>query len=33
MPQAAFTQAMERLEKVIGLSIGKPGLDLLHGLS
>jgi pyridoxine kinase len=33
MPQAAFEDAMMRLEKVIDLSIGKPGLDLLRGLS
>ena len=33
MPEAAFTNAMAQLEKVIDLSIGKPGLDLLRGLS
>jgi len=32
-PEAAFAHAMARLEKVIGLSIGKPGLDLLRGFS
>lgn len=32
-PAAAFADAMAQLEKVIGLSIGRPGLDLLRGLS
>jgi pyridoxal/pyridoxine/pyridoxamine kinase len=32
-PAAAFAVAMAQLEKVIGLSIGRPGLDLLRGLS